>query len=236
MRTAARELRLAIAPLAIIVATSVAARPTATGIAPAPAAAEAYEIELTYTGYTGEIEGAPNCRVNPRGYDKMVGTVSDSGAAEAGEDVVYTGVLTRTTAIDFCQSKGKRSPDDDERVWCTETLTGTATMVVELTVYAEAGRGAYVKAEAGKRPGTVSVTGDCEAATAAEIRNAYPRGDDGGGASPNGQPIDDGKAVDANGRRIGFVAGGVARLRPGRYPPDSPKGGWTLRVIRELPR
>ena len=37
-----------------------------------------------------------------------------------------------------------------------------------------------------------------------------------------------------SGRRITFVAGGVPRLRVGKFPPDGGTG-WTVRVIRKVP-
>jgi Viral BACON domain len=87
-----------------------------------------YEVELRYTGYTGLVEGYPNCAVNTHGTDVLNGTVFGIETSERNEDVVYSGTVERTTAIDFCQTKGRRGPgpDDDERAWCVVTLTGWA--------------------------------------------------------------------------------------------------------------
>jgi hypothetical protein len=194
-----------------------------------------YEIELSYTGYTGLVEGAPNCVVNLLGYDRLVGTVAGVETTESDEDVVYTGTLRRDTKIDFCETKGKDAPGDDERVWCTATLAGYAVTQVELTVHSDEGTGGYLKAAPAGGPMMRGVSGRCDPAEQNQILSDYPASSDGGAASPSGQPIDDGAAVDASGRRIAFVAGGVPRLRVGTYPPTGPKGGWTLRVIRKIP-
>jgi hypothetical protein len=69
-----------------------------------------YEVELSFVGYTGLVEGAPNCTVNQQGYDRLVGTVSGLETPTPDEDVVYVGTLLRVTAIDFCESKGGEVP------------------------------------------------------------------------------------------------------------------------------
>ena len=229
-----RPLPALLAVLALAVRLEdVAAQAVASTAARAPVTA--YEVELTFTGYSGLVEGAPNCQVNQRGYDRLAGIVTGPETPDSGEDVVYAGKLARTTAMDFCETKGKDSPDDDERVWCVVTLTGRAVMDVELTVYGESGRGAYLEARDTGGATTVQVGGSCGQEETDQVRADYPAGDDGGGASPNGQPIADTRAVAPSGSAITFVTGGIARLRPGTYPPDSPQGGWTLRVIRKVP-
>jgi hypothetical protein len=194
----------------------------------------AYEIELSYTGYVGLME-SPNCIVNPRGYDRLVGTVSGVETTASDEDVVYTGALRRETAIDFCETKGKKRQGDDERVWCTATLVGYAVTQVELTVHSDEETGGYLKAAPAGGPMMRAVSGRCDPPEQNTMLSDYPTAGDGGAASPNGQPIDDAGAVDASGRKITFVAAGVPRLRVGNYPPTDPKGGWTLRVIRRIP-
>ena len=194
-----------------------------------------YEVEFVFTGYTGLVEGAPNCQVNTQGFDRLVGTLVGFETNQAAEDVVYVGTLRRATAIDFCESKGRKAPGDDERVWCAVTLTGSAVSDVELTVYGEDGRGAFLKATPGAGPMLRGVRGNCDPQETQAILSGYPGSTDGGGASPSGQPIDDSKAVDPNNRPITFTVNGIGRLRTGTYPPDSPQGGWTLRVIRKIP-
>ncbi len=203
-------------------------------VAPGAASLATYEIELSYTGYTGLLE-APDCDASPLGYDRLVGTVAGVETTASDEDVVYTGTLRRDTAIDFCETKGKDGPGDDERVFCKATLVGYGVTQVELTVHSDEGTGGYLKAAPAGGPMMRRVSGRCDQAEQDQIFADYPTASDGGAASPNGQPIDDDGAVDASGRRIAFVAGGVPRLRVGTYPPTGPKGGWTLRVIRKIP-
>jgi hypothetical protein len=194
-----------------------------------------YEVEFVFIGYTGLIDGAPNCTVNNSGYDRLVGTLIGVETNQAGEDVEYMGTLRRATSIDFCETKGRRAPGDDERAWCTISLTGDAVSDIELTVYGEDGRSAYLKASPGAGPMHRSVRGNCDPAETREVLLGYQGSNDGGGASPSGQPIDDSKAIGPNNRPITFSVNGLARLRVGTYPPDSPQGGWTLRVIRKIP-
>jgi hypothetical protein len=194
-------------------------------VAPGPGEA-AYEVELRFTGYTGLVTGYPNCAVNPQGFDALTGIVTGRESVGRDEDVEYRGTLIRSTLIDFCETKGRRNPNDDERVWCAATLLGAATMRAQLTVYGETGRGAYLKATHDGGPSVSSVTGTCEAADMTQWQTDYPRADDGGGGSPNGQEIDDASSK--------LFAAGQARLVVGVFPPSGPTGGWTLKVIRKL--
>jgi hypothetical protein len=197
-----------------------------TVVAPAPGDS-VYAVELNFTGYTGLVEGYPYCAVNPRGTDTLEGLVS---GREAGGDknAVYTGTMVRLTSVDICETRGKRGPDDDERVWCAATLTGTSVMKAEITVYGESGRGAWIKARHDGGPSTSSVTGACHGPDQLEWERAYPGADDGGGAGPTGQPVDDPQS------RL-FGAGG-ARLVVGRFPPERPQksGDWVLNVVNKI--
>ena len=197
------------------------------GIAPMVWAPAKYEVRYAYIGYTGLAE-SDECgiKANAQGYDSLVGSVSGiESDGRSDDDVVYVGQLTRVTKIDFCQTRGKRSADDDEQVWCLATLTGRATMVVEITVYGDEGRGAWIKAEPDStRVATVTVEGDCNPMDMQELKQGYPSGESGG--SPSGQGI-------AEPATPGFVVGGVPRLRVGSYPPE--EGGWGLQVVRALP-
>jgi hypothetical protein len=78
------------------------------------------------------------------------------------------------------------------------------------------------------------VTGSCHSADQLTWEREYPRddalkpgdsGDEGGGATPNGQPIDDPLSK--------LFAAGRARLVVGTFPPERPDG-WTMTVIRKL--
>ena len=188
-----------------------------------------YAVEISYTGYTGLASGYPDCKVNPKGTDRMFGIVIGNEGVPPGEDVRYSGTLIRLTRIDYCETRGV-----DELVWCAATLTGTAAMKVDLEVYGEQGRGAYMKARHDGGPFTRSMKGSCDPKDQLIWEKEYPRddavkagesGDEGGGASPNGQPIDDPTSK--------LFAGGRARLVVGTFPPDRPDG-WTLTVIRKI--
>ena len=194
-----------------------------------------YDVMFTFIGYSGLAEGAPHCKVNQQGTDVLRGTLVGYETPTPNEDVVYVGTLLRDTQMDFCETRGRRGPADDERVWCVVSLTGLTVTNVELTVSSDQGRGAYLEASHAIGPFRRKVGGDCQPPETRQVEVDYPTGDDGGGATPNGQQIDDTKAIDSKKRPISFSVGGLPRLRIGLYPPDSPKPGWTLTVIRKLP-
>jgi hypothetical protein len=195
----------------------------ATLASPAAAQMAEYEVELKYSGYMA-MSASPECDAlaHASSADVLTGTVQGMETAGADDDITYTGTLKRTTALDFCQMRGD--------AWCIATLTGTADMEVEIEVYGESDRGAYVKADSPTEPPQGEVKGNCSPGDMREIQRDYPSGDSGG--SPSGQRIDDTNAKDAQGRHITFYAGGHARLRVGTYPAD--EGGWALRVIRKI--
>jgi len=186
-----------------------------------------YDVHFAYTGWTGLID-APDCvaMVNPQGYDSLVGTlIGLENPDDPDEPVMYVGTLRRTVRIDYCQTWG---PDDQPK-WCVATLTGAARMQVELEVYGEEGRGAWLKARPDSlrpRPDSVRVSGTCPRADMDSIAASFPRGDSGG--SPSGQPIDEPEPPK-------FYVAGIARLRVGLYPADPQQGGWVLRVVRGPP-
>ena len=225
-------------PVEVIVVIWPCASGGAPGAPPPGALPAIYEVELSAIGYSGDINAAPNCKVNVNGYDRLVGTLSGYEPTAPNVDAVYAGTLRRDTNVDYCMTKGKSRPGDDERIYCVASLTGNDATDVELRVYGDADRGAYLKATSS--PAGVSskhVNSQCDAQEINDIKNEYPASDDGGGMSPNGQPIADVNAVDPSGRKITFYASGLARLRVGTYPPDkraNPYGGWTLRVIRKI--
>jgi hypothetical protein len=201
---------------------------TLTVVQPAPGQA-AYAVELTFVGYTGLV-GGPECKANPNGYDTMTGIVVGREDVGPDENVLYLGTLSRVTSVDFCADRGRRGPNDDERDMCAATLVGTAVMKVELTVYNEEDRGGYLNASHDGGPFTSAVTGTCEAQEQAQWRADYPGSSEGGGGTPNGQPIDE-----ARSGSVRLFANGRARLVVGTFPPAGPEvGGWTLTVIAKL--
>ena len=221
MRDAWRHLSLT--GLALLLAA--AGRSTSTTGAAAPQGiTRKYDVQLAFTGYTGLAE-SQDCRamVDLQGYDSLTGSVSGiESQGPSDEEVVYRGTLTRWTRMDYCLAIG-----GDQPKWCVAKLTGAARMNVELTVYGEADRGAYLKAVPGTSPlDSVSVRGNCAPADMDSIRVDYPSGESGG--TPDGQPI-----AEVNPPR--FFVGGIPRLRVGYFPPDSVEGGWGLRVVRAVP-
>ena len=200
-----------------------------------------YEVELISIGFTGEHSTLPDCQVRLNGTDRLSGVLSGYEPNTPDDDVVYTGTLLRDTDVDYCLDKGRRRPGDDERVYCTASLVGFDATDVELTVYGDSVRGAWMKAKTS--PSQVAgrtVSSQCDPQTILAVKNGYPYEDDGGGMAPNGQQIDDTKALDPTRRPVTFFAKGLARLRVGTYPPDANSGtgrtgnGWTLRVIRKI--
>jgi hypothetical protein len=209
------------------------------GATPGPPAM--YEVELTATGFAGEFSTLPDCQVSLNGYDRLSGVLTGYEPNTPDDDVVYTGTLLRDTKVDYCLTKGRKRPGDDERVYCTASLVGFDATDVELTVYGDSVRGAWMKAKTSPpRVAGRTVSSQCDPQEITDVKNGYPDDDDGGALSPNGQQIDDTKALDPNQRPVTFFAKGLARLRVGTYPPDANSGtgrtgnGWTLRVLRKI--
>ncbi len=185
-----------------------------------------YDVHLAFRGYTGLAE-SQDCGVivNAQGYDSLIGTVTGTETNEPDEDVVYTGTLRRRTKIDYCQTRP--APTSDQVAWCVATLTAVARMEVEVTVYGEEGRGAWIKAKPAKPPADTSrVTGSCLQPDMDSIRVDYPSGASAG--SPDGQAIDETTPPR-------FIVNGIPRLRIGYFPPDTVQRGWGLRVLRATP-
>jgi hypothetical protein len=185
-----------------------------------------YDVQLAYVGYTG-LAQSPDCKrlTDAQGYDSLIGTVTGIETPdEPGEDVVYTGTLRRKTKIDYCQVMTATASAE---AWCVVKLTGAARMDVEVTVYGEAGQGAYIKAEPTvPRADSATVVGSCSQADKDEIETDYPSG--GSAGSPDGQAV-------AESRPARFIVNRIARLRPGYLPPDTLPRGWGLRVVRATP-
>jgi hypothetical protein len=219
----------------VVVVLNVRAGPSSPPTAGPPMAE--YEVAFVYIGYTGVVDGYPNCAVKTTGTDSLIGILRGVEASNPDDDVEYTGNLARATAMDICETKGANRPDDinDEQVWCVASLAGTSRMNVKLTVHGEADRGAYLKAIADTSRSTSQVTGNCAQTKMTVYRTDYPRRQGGGGGEPDGQAISDAFGT------VRFSVGGLGRLRVGRYPSDpsqtlagSPTSGWALHVIRKI--
>ncbi len=214
-----------------------------------------YDIELKSTGIgnmLGHLSTVVSCTalkpngapVNPNGYDLMVGTVTGEESPSSATEVVYYGELTRTTNMDFCEIKST-GPREDQKADCVVTLIGDATMTVELRLVADRERGAWLKAE--PKVGAAhnsDVRGDCDPPELTQIKSDYPGPgtSSGGGASPDGQQIEDQFSTTApnqpppTGGGPKFFFGGRTSLKIGYYPPDpASPGGWGLHVKRRIP-
>lgn len=195
---------------------------------PADTATRRYDVRLGWTGYTGTANSADCDRLaNPRGYDSLTGILTGiEDTSRPGDGTLYHGTLRRHSKLDYCLSQGRRDDNDDEQMWCIVSLVGAAKMQVELEVYGESGRGAWLRAEPDSVPvDSVRVGGTCRQTLLAEVRDDYPGGTSAG--SPDGQPI-------AEPRPPLFFVSGLPKLRVGQYPStgDSP---WSLQVVRQLP-
>lgn len=186
-----------------------------------------YEVKLAYVGFLSEYGDACDIRLDPRGYDSLTGTLSGiENPAGSDEDVEYRGRAKRKTDIDYCLTKPKVASKPDELVYCKAHLTGAATMDLELAVYSDSGKGAWLKASPVGNADSVSVTGDCTPADMNGLRDEYPGG--ASAASPDGQPIFEARSE--------FTVKGVRRLGDSTYyrahPPETI---WDLRVKRTTP-
>ncbi len=198
-----------------------------------------YDIELEFRGISGHhARSAAECTapVSDTGFDRLVGTVSADEINVNDEDITYTGTLTRTTAMDFCDLTGPPGQEFD----CDEHLVADGAVDVEIEVYGEPDRGAWMKAKVTK-VNSATVTGQCGPAVAADIQAEYggrPMGA-GGGGSPDGQPIEDKWSQPTKALKRGpgplFYQNNRARLRVGYFPPDPAAGGWVLWVKRQIP-
>ena len=190
-----------------------------------------YEVEFSTTG--GRLDN--NCQAS--GTDVLRGTMTGmelaaaprtpAELAEAEEPTEYVGMLVRNTQISICGSR--RDAQGIDHV-CGINIMGADVVDVKLTI--EPGqRGGYLEylddraAYAQWLPplpgrGASTVTGTCEAAEMAHMRNVWTDGQTAG--SPNGQPIE------------------VRSLPPaGAYPvtfqANPPISIWTLKVVRRVP-
>jgi len=179
-----------------------------------------YEVQLAFVGHSS-LSSSDECpaRVNEQGYDSLTGTVKGlEPDGKSDDEVLYQGVLRRTTRLDYCGNVPKP---------CIGRLVGEAQMTVEIRVDGEEGRGARMNAKAVMGSvKTLRVEGDCPAAAMEEFRKEYPGGTS--GASPDGQDIPESDPPR-------FFVAGVPRLRVGYFPTDKDHPSWSLRVVRAVP-
>ncbi len=193
------------------------------GFADLTGAPRTYDVQLAYRGVLGEAPSECGNRVDFTGYDSLVGTLGGiEYPAGSANDAEYKGRAKRKTRLDFCLTKPKVASRPDELVYCVAHLIGAATMDLELTVYRDEGKGAYLKANPVGAPDSVSVRGDCTQEDMLQLRGEYPSGESAG--SPDGQPIYEARAE--------FTVAGVRRLKVDSFPAKPPETAWGLRVLR----
>ena len=131
------------------------------------------KVEIILSGDVGQYAGM--CPGALGGTDKLVGTLLPGPRGAADDDLVYRGILSRTTEVDACGTKP--APTEDQVDWCFAHLSGTAQMDVEVTVEYD-DRGAYIKMEAAPGFAVTENAGGCNE-PAQWLRDYYPDGSGG---------------------------------------------------------
>ena len=141
-----------------------------------PGTSRRYEIRMAMIGYTGlwnspRLQGDgryPGIRLPGRHGEGVEGLKDEDGEPLSG----VQGPVPACQRIDYCLAL----PGD---VGLCVVRLGEAQMNVELKVYGETGRGAWLHADS--VPGAVSetVTGDCPLKQKEEVRAEYPEPDHG---------------------------------------------------------
>jgi len=120
------------------------------------------------------------------GFDKLTGTIMGLEPADAHENNVYEGILTRTTQLSFCYEAASAGAPDQFRA-CSVTIKGKADGWFRFELYGDK-RGGYLQLiDKPVKVYSSSVTGTCDGAEMAEWQTKY--GEMATGGSPDGQPI-----------------------------------------------
>lgn len=138
----------------------------------------AYEVRLTFTGYTTLYGGPPDCPVRPNGKVVLSGLLSGAEDVNSDNDIGYSGVLQLEIDVDIC-SVMRLSNGEDK--FCVMTVTGSGRVKTELELYfngpgQDSSRGGYIKINYDPKlgPFTKSVTGDCDATQTQEEQAMVP--------------------------------------------------------------
>ena len=173
-----------------------------------------YEIELQFRS----LWGLTHCDGGEEGADTFAGVVSGDETSDP-EEIVYTGVLTRTTRIGACEAW---RPNGSEDVWCLPVVTGAqSTVDAVVTVWPGSGQAVSVELEARSSPGDVAtVSGACTPEIESDLLATYFETDAVGIEPPQDSALEQ-------------------RLAPGVWEdmlerPASQPDGWTL-TVREIP-
>jgi hypothetical protein len=130
-------------------------------------------VALVLSGEVGQYAGMCGS-LAVGGTDSLTGTLvrDGSGPVDPDEDLMYRGLLARTTHVSACGTRP--APTEDQVAMCVATLAGSAQMIVELEIN-EGDRGAWIKMKADpQHPVTETVSGCPE--PAAWLKDYYPDG------------------------------------------------------------
>ena len=146
-----------------------------------PAAATAgvveYAIRLSFHGATGPyaLENGSCPGADPGASNEVItGTVrGDESASAADDEIVYSGVLDRRTALDICDVKQTADGDD----YCVTHLGGQSKVRLKITI--NFGRkGAWIQWEPVAGMARAQAGGTCDSSMTADIQNGYATGSD----------------------------------------------------------
>jgi hypothetical protein len=128
------------------------------------------KVEIILSGDVGQFAGmCPGLG----GTDKFTGTLFPmAGGGAADDDLLYRGLLSRTTNVGACGTRP--APTVDQVAMCSANLTGTAQMNVEVKVQYD-DRGAYFKMKAAPGYAVTENAGGCQE-PADWLREYYPDG------------------------------------------------------------
>jgi hypothetical protein len=133
-------------------------------------------VALVLSGDPGQYAGM--C-AGAGGPDSLTGTLvrDGSGPVASDEDVMYRGLLSRTTHLSACGTKP--APTEDQVDMCLATLVGNAKMNVELEIN-EGDRGAWIKMKADSQHAVTELVSGCPE-PAEWLKEYYPDGASGVG-------------------------------------------------------
>jgi hypothetical protein len=214
----------------ILVLTAVAATAgtamAQTGVAPGNL--PAYEVRLTFVGFSGSMADADCPMVRPSGRVTLEGILFGDETATVDDDLDYVGEMKLTADIDLCETTRTAAGEDK---LCVIGVKGTSPVSVQLAVYFD-DRGAYLKTERGTGPVMVTAAGSCGSEADAGERDAFP---DNTMANPfDGTELE--WPAGARSSRGAFLPLPLKDLPPGeRVVSKGEHGTMTFQVLRAIP-
>jgi len=179
----------------------------------------AYEIKLTYTGYTTEYPDITPCRIRTNGTVVLAGLVwGDEKSAGADDPVQYVGVLNLEIDMDLCTAVAVEAPGGGYPN-CGLTVVGLGPVKTELELDSTGTRYGYIKLNYDRSLGLFvkGVTGGCDRQTLSEQKQNVPN---------------ETQTAIFNGRELPLP---MHALRVGRYTQTDNEGNvTTIEVIRKI--